>query len=453
MALALMGLLDLSIVTDELIDRLKLCRDNSELWNQTPQFTINVTGSAPEAVRGDGDCQLNLYLFHIAKDPFLQNSPLTPPRLPPPFPLNPRAETQVPVTPFHPLSLDLYYLLTAYADKDYVREQQAMSIALKCFHENPFIRKTVAIGAANVPEEFSLTMHVESTDELSRFWQSTTSAARLSVVYKVSVVFITPEEPTTAIAPAVKRISLAADPVSLPFANDGQVIGTLRNVSYRSPDLAIVPQPDMRAFDQSPATVAAAERLYLFGAGLNQTTSGRVFLLMADGSAEYEVTSWKVPDPIPPAPKLQTSSRITLDLPATVGALPVNPGDPMTSTPPAGVYQLRVGNATYRSNATPFSVAARLTLPAGPPPPPILTPAAGLYTINGAGLIGGATEVLIGTVRLEEVAGPPAAGEFDVNATGEAITFRLPANIPVGLHTVRIRVNHVESAPTWWIQV
>jgi hypothetical protein len=125
----------------------------------------------------------------------------------------------------------------------------------------------------------------------------------------------------------------------------------------------------------------------------------------------------------------------------------------MTNTPPAGVYQLRVGDASYRSNATPFSIAARLTLPAGPPPPPILTPVAGLYTVNGAGFIGGLTEVLIGTVSLEAVAGAPAAGQFDVNALGTVITFQAPANIPTGLHTVRIRVNNVESAPTWWIQV
>ena len=36
-----------------------------------------------------------------------------------------------------PLSLDLAYLLTAYASDNASREQQAMSIALRYFHEQP----------------------------------------------------------------------------------------------------------------------------------------------------------------------------------------------------------------------------------------------------------------------------------------------------------------------------
>ena len=66
------------------------------------------------------------------------------------------------------MSLDLYYLLTAYADKNYVQEQQAMSIAIRCFYETPIVHKTVLINTQNVKEEFCLTMEVETADELSR---------------------------------------------------------------------------------------------------------------------------------------------------------------------------------------------------------------------------------------------------------------------------------------------
>lgn len=440
MALGLIGLLDLSIVTDRLVTLLKNATASSPLGLA---FPINVSGSAPDSVRQSGICELSLYLFHVSADKHQRNSPVTPPRLPPPFPNDPRAQTQVPVIPFQPLSLDLYYLLTAFAASDYVHEQQVMSVALKCFHENPIVRTNVTIEGNSVPEEFCLTMEVETADELSRIWQAASPPARLSVVYKVSVVFITPEAPTRAIAPPVEEISIVAAPATLPFAESGQVLTTYRRVSYRGPDSSI------RSFDQSPATVAAGERVLLIGAGLNGPASSRAFLLAPDGS-EFEVTPWMVPQPPLPAPPIQTSSRITLELPGTVGALPA-PSSVLTETPPAGVYQLRVGDSTDRSNATPVSIAARLTIPAGPPQP-ILSPAGADFTFDGLGFIAGRTEVLLGGVRLNEVA-PPGAGEFGINPAGTQITFEVPTGLAAGLYPVRVRVNNVESAPTWWVQV
>lgn len=441
MALGLIGLLDLSIVTDRLVTLLKNAVATSPL---SPAFTINVSGSAPDSVRNSGACELSVYLFHVGADKYQRNSPVTPPRLPPPFPVDPRAQTQVPVIPFQPLSLDLYYLLTAFAANDYVHEQQAMSIALKCLHENPIVRTNVTIEGNSVPEEFCLTMEVETADELSRVWQAAQPPARLSLVYKVSVVFITPEAPTRPIAPPVEEISIVAAPASLPFAESGQLATTFRKVSYRAPDLSV------RSFDQSPATVAAGERVALIGAGLNGPASNQIFLLSADGS-EFEVTPWMVANPAPPAPAVQTSSRVTLDLPGTVAPLPAA-GSILADTPPPGVYQVSVGNATARSNATPVSIAAKLTIPAGPPQP-ILSPAGADFTVAGLGFAAGSTELLLGAARLNEVGGAPAAGEFQLNPAGTLVTFQLPAGLSAGLYPVRIRVNHVESAPTFWVQV
>jgi len=264
------------------------------------------------------------------------------------------------------------------------------------------------------------------------------------VVYKVSVVFITPEAPTRAIAPPVEEFTIVAAPTSLPFADSGQVATTYRRVSYRAPDLTVI------SFDQSPATVAAGERVSLIGAGLNGAASNRGFLLSADGS-EFEITPWIVANPPAPAPPTQTSSRMILELPATIAPLPA-PGSILADTPPAGVYQVRVGDATGRSNATPLSIAARLTIPAGPPQP-ILTPAGADFTVGGVGFISNRTEVLLGGVRLSEVGAPPAAGEFDLNPAATLITFQIPAGLSAGLYPVRVRVNNVESAPTWWVQV
>lgn len=435
MAVALLGVLDLSIVTDQLTSMLTNCINTSPLWNPNnlpvnpgPSFAINVTGSAPETVRGLGGCQLSLYLFHVGEDKFQKN-----------FQPNGQLAPGVPPVRFQPMSLDLYYLLTAFSEGDYVQEQQAMSIALRCFHENPIVRFNVAFGPQNVQEEFCLTMEVETTESLGRLWQAITSPLRLAAVYKVSVVFISPEAPAGPPAPHPKQISLSADPSLLPYAAVGQVIGTLRTVRYHSPD-GTAAQPDIRSFDLSPATVAPGERFILYGAGLNQNSSHRVYLIMPDGT-EREVTAWLVPFPA------QTNTRFTLTLPATVGA-------PPTDAPPAGVYQVRVGSdaaqgdaQTIRSNTTPFSVAARVRVTAEPP---ILT-GPGPFTLNGAGFVAGNTEVLLDTVPLRETGGAPGAGEF--NVTGAAITFRPPGNLAPGRYAVRIRVNQIESAPAWWLQV
>jgi hypothetical protein len=449
MALGLIGMLDLSIVTDRLIAMLKKCRDTSPLWTPAnPKFPITVTGAAPDAVRKDGGCQLSLYLFHVSQDKFQKNSPVLPPvsfgaKSP---------HAQVPVIPFQPLSLDLFYLLTAFADQNYVHEQQAMSIALKCFHENPIIRTNVTLGPDVVAEEFCLTMEAETADELGRLWQAVTVPARFAVVYKVSVVFVTPPRLTKTVSPPPKTVGLSVDPASLPYAGLGQVLGTLRTVAYRSPQLSGVPQPDMRSFEQSPATAAPGQTLLLLGAGLDQDTAQRTYLLMPGGT-EFEISSWVVPNPAPPPtppPLIDTASRRVLQLPATVGAPPAN-------TPEPGVYQLRVGSdaakgdaVTYRSDSTPFSIGALLSVPAGPPPPPLLSPLGPTYTVNGLGFIPGQTEVLLDTIKLDETGGALAAGLFNVTAT--ALTLQLPANLKPGLYTLRVRVNNVESAPTWWIQ-
>src|SRR5437667_8494115 len=124
MALGLLGVLDLSIITDTLIGQLKDCIDHSPLWaSEVPVITpptIMVTGSQPEAVRKDEFCQLSLYLFHVAQDKFQRNAPVIQEK----FQGN-RTGTRALKIPQQPLSLDLYYMLTAYAGKNYTQEQQA----------------------------------------------------------------------------------------------------------------------------------------------------------------------------------------------------------------------------------------------------------------------------------------------------------------------------------------
>ena len=90
-----MGLLDLSIVTDELITRLKTALG----------VGFSVTGNAPDASRDDGSSHVSLFLFHTAPSPYMRNTPVVGDR------------TKVLTNKFQPLALDLYYLLSAYAKR------------------------------------------------------------------------------------------------------------------------------------------------------------------------------------------------------------------------------------------------------------------------------------------------------------------------------------------------
>jgi hypothetical protein len=125
------GVSNLWDITDELIQLLNANKGGA---------TFNVTDRSPDEVRSLPDATyLSLYLFHVAPDKFQRNAlPVSP---------APGAEraTRALRTPYQPLSLELYYLLTAYAkgvnaSRD---EQWAMTAALKCFHEHPIVTATV----------------------------------------------------------------------------------------------------------------------------------------------------------------------------------------------------------------------------------------------------------------------------------------------------------------------
>jgi hypothetical protein len=214
-----LGVLDLSIVTDALIQILTGCVDTK----------FAVSGKPPDAIR-TGSNQLSLYLFHVALDRFQRNSPVVSQRAPLPPPG--RDINRAQAIPAQPLSLDLYYLLSAYAGDDYVSEQLAMTQALKCFHEHPLVRVSVTIGSDTAQEQFALTMEPETADDQGRLWQAITQSLRLSVVYKVSVVFIT-GQPAPRSAAQVQVFHAVANPAAPTTDEHGaatvQVMGTFRS--------------------------------------------------------------------------------------------------------------------------------------------------------------------------------------------------------------------------------
>ena len=206
-----LGALDLSIVTDRILDELMAAKGTTRLWDDVDKFDIDFTGLPPGHAGTAEICEVSLYLFHVSPNPAHRNT----------FPQGGPART----VPQHPLALTLYYLLSAHAKKSYRQEQQAMSIALKCLHEHPFM--TAAVPGQTHVERFTLTMEPQGVDEIGRLWLAVATPLRLSAVYRAEVIFLAPEEPTKPAAGvvlephvrafttrSVKESSLASAPTS-----------------------------------------------------------------------------------------------------------------------------------------------------------------------------------------------------------------------------------------------
>jgi hypothetical protein len=190
-------ILDLSAVTDGLINLVKDEWATAPIWAElglgAPSFTPNFTGLAPDVIRKADGPQLSMFLYHVESDHPWENAQWTPQMV-----RSPGEPVQ-----YLPLALDLYYLVSAYSPTSYAQEQQAMSVALRIYHENAVVRSGPPSPPAPGPLAWQLTLTMEhrSYDELSRLWQATTAALRLGVVYRAAVLFLEPEEPAPAARP------------------------------------------------------------------------------------------------------------------------------------------------------------------------------------------------------------------------------------------------------------
>ena len=403
---------DISAVTQSLYDLLTTALNNSvNPPLSIPAFNYNINCASPETARTGTDCQLTLYLLHVGRDPFWRNTAMDGGR--------PRPNSE------QPLSLNLYYLLTAWADKDFVREQQAMSIALQCFHSQPIYRP------AGTSDEFTISIEADTIEEMSRLWQAFNTSIRLSCMVKVGVVFVTPAAlPAPPSSPPVV-VNLAAAPLvgggPLLFAPDGLVVDPSQPID-----------PISSILKAGAAVAVGGSSLSILGAGLDQPTAAQVFLSTPDGAAEWRVTpSWRQT----PA----AAGQLDLVLPTNYADPSTGTPTPPTRTPAPGAYLVTVGRNTpappVRSNAVPIVIAARIDSLTKPPTP------TGVYTLKGAGFAAGSTSVTVDDVALTAVgASPPGAGQFFVDPAGGSISFALTTP---GSFALAVTVNDVPCAAGW----
>jgi hypothetical protein len=437
---------DLGHVTHLLIHNLKEAIKASPHYVKSA-FPFEVSGLMPAVTRHDGLNVLSLYLLHVGRDPYWRNTPVQ--------------GKLGQLNTAQPLSLNLSYLLTSHSEKNWQMEQYLMSVALEYLHANP-----IYIGSG---AEFTVTVEADSIEEMSRLWQAITVPIRLSAMFRVAVVFLTPEKQPgpDQRTPVEVSLSVGADLNATPPVPEAEprLFEIAIQVAYRVPPNA-ADSSQVVALRGQPA-VAEGESVRVRGSGLD-TADGAVAYLMPAGVPVVSGQEWPIPSAwrIAGTPSLVVSASGTasnademlLRLPASYGDLPAW-GMALTATPPPGKYMLAVGNApgafpAVRSNALPVSIAPQMS--GIGPSAPVLQPSGGVYTFTASGLVAGQTTILLDQTALAPgtVAGPGVAAMAE-NAGLWTVTFELPApGFTSGTYVpVRVVANSIEAPPGWWVLI
>src|SRR3990167_7988742 len=142
---------------------------------------VNVSLLAPD--ENGPTRRINLFLYKVAENSFLKNkdwevSRADPGRIVPP-----------------PLSLNLFYLLTPYAQNDpdtgNTSAHELLGDAMRVFHEHPLVpAEHLPDELDGAREQIKLSLHQPDMEEITKVWSTFSEPYRLSVIYEVSVVQI-----------------------------------------------------------------------------------------------------------------------------------------------------------------------------------------------------------------------------------------------------------------------
>lgn len=169
--------------------------------NMDLQTEVHVTILAPDEP-GHELPRINLFLYKVQENSTLKNMD---------WQVKRGAPNQL-VPP--PLSLNLFYLLTAYAVSDpptgNATAHAILGEAMRVFYENPIV------DLKDAREQIKIMLNTLDLDELSRVWSTFTQPFRLSVMYEVSVVQLDMQpESERPMAPRVREVRI--DDVRAPY--------------------------------------------------------------------------------------------------------------------------------------------------------------------------------------------------------------------------------------------
>lgn len=352
--------------------------------------------------------RISLYLYKVVENPYLKNQEIP-------------GEGHPAAYGHPPLSLVLYYLLTAFPpaidtyNEDYDLEaHEILGHAMQVFHDYPVLTDSMEVppgsgtkllhsSLLNQFEKVKITLEPLNTEELTKIWMGLNTAYRLSVGYMVSVVQIESQKPRR-IARPVKTRQVHLMQLRRPQIED---------ISTRDTANLITVMP--------PATARIGDELTIKGVNF-LGLSTQVIL----GNVKIPVT----PD---------TESLIKLTIPDNSdlqpGALTIGVTVEIATEAVKGGYYDCGETASDKNFVTSNQMALMLL--------PKITSTNGTattLTVKGERLFkeGLKTFVLVGDVAIEVK--KPGATATEVQVPLEALS-----GLPRGNYPVRVRVNGAES--------
>lgn len=230
--------------------------------------SLNVTVGRPQAAAGSGTGpKLNLFLYRIALDGHLRNTPLD--------------EGQP-----APLWMVLHYLITAFdtnRDSDSVAAHRLLGRGLSALHELNFLRPPVTETAlADNPEPLKITFDEADADLLSKLMQGSEEQYRVSAAFQVRPVLIAPEA-TPAYAPLVLSVGPPATPGVAVLPTLGAVLDALEPERFEAGATLTLTGTDLAGYteawigDQSFPALPGPERTLTATVPLATTLAARAY--------------------------------------------------------------------------------------------------------------------------------------------------------------------------------
>ena len=186
-------------------------------------FTVRVTTLPPDDDRVSEDTGINLFLYRVMEHPHFKNMPWRGDR------------THPNGSPRTPLTLNLNYLMTAYAKRvangtlDDVTAHQLLGNAMSVLNDFPVLNDVhdgdfdadvdtqFAAELRDAFEKVKISLMPIAVEEFSKIWTGLTKAYRLSVAYEVSLVQLAPLTPATLPPPHAQRAVVTVTPIGAPI--------------------------------------------------------------------------------------------------------------------------------------------------------------------------------------------------------------------------------------------
>ncbi|MBS1824056.1 MAG: DUF4255 domain-containing protein [Acidobacteria bacterium] len=148
-------------------------------------LTPSLDSPADLRLQGNNDtARINIYLYQVLENPYAKNQH---------WRTRENGDLRFP-----PLALNLYYLLTPYAN-DQLSAHHVLGDAMRILHDHSLLVGPALIESLRLTvEQIAIVLVPLQLEDLTRIWNALQSPYRLSVAYEVRVVLVPSE---TAVTP------------------------------------------------------------------------------------------------------------------------------------------------------------------------------------------------------------------------------------------------------------